>query len=140
MLTRSAFADAQSPRQVHGRFRHTQGVPSGLFLAQIQGARPTFDGGIVCEREFDIGTLQTGEQSRVLQRNRRLTCESAQELKPLGIGSEWRAQKKFQHALELTLGQQRCRIVRDETCVGEQFGARVAGGGREVLQADDLAL
>ena len=46
--------------------------PSVSFVAQVQGARPTFNGGVVRQHEFNIEPLQSIQQARVVNGNCRL--------------------------------------------------------------------
>src|SRR4030067_669287 len=73
------------------QLRDALGVALGFLVAQVQGARPSFESGVVGHRKLHVGLLQVADQGRVVDRDRGLAGERVEERLPLVIGIPPRA-------------------------------------------------
>jgi hypothetical protein len=100
------FAHADCPGQVQGHFGHTLRVTLCFLIAQIQRARPAFDGGIVRGGQFLVAGLQILDQRGDVNCNGSLGCQRFQKIHHVQAQLDRRFLVHFQHAGHLILGYQ----------------------------------
>ncbi len=119
ICTRSVGSDPQQVSQLNGHFGHPQGMPFGFPVAQVERLRPAFDGGVVRQREVEVGLLQFLEQHRVIDGDGCLPRQGLQEISPLRVRFHRAAMEGFEDALDLSLGDQGHSKVGYEPFLGQ---------------------
>ena len=76
-------------------------------IAQAEGARPSFDRGVIGQRQFCIRVLQIGKHRGVVDGDGSLAGHRLKDPKPFGGRRQQRAVIDLQHAAYLSLGDQR---------------------------------
>lgn len=101
-------------------------MPFGFPIAQVKRTRPSFDGGVVSQREIQVGALEVVEESDIFNRNCRLVAQSLQKVEPFWTRFKWGAVEDLQHTLDLSFGDQRHTKVADEILVRQGRAEQVA--------------
>ena len=86
----------------------------GFFVAQIESARPTFDGRVVGQRQLVIRLLQLRKKQRVINGDGGFGCQHFQKLDPIGVGRKRFARQHFEYSQQMAFGQKRHAAVKTE--------------------------
>ena len=138
-LHQFCIAKVEEARKFHHHPGYSQGMPFGLFVAQVESARPAFDRGIIGHHQFGIGALQVFKQLSAVNGNPCLAGQHLQEFLHFRIQFKRFTMEDLQYPFDLAFGDQRYPDIGGEFFAGE-IGRplQISRIPREVLDRDDL--
>ena len=118
------FVHPHNTRQAKSQFGDTLSVPLRPSVAQIKGARPSFDSGVVSLRQFDIGTSQVADERNMVYGDGCLHCQSLQKVEPFRVRVERSAVEEFEHTRDLPFHNEWHAVVGNKSLGGKPPRAR----------------
>src|SRR5207249_8062907 len=118
------LGDIEGPCQPDGQVSNPLRMPFGLLVAKVERSDPSFQGVVVGRLQFQVCCLDVSEEGHVVNGNCCLSGERHQEVQPIRRGLERTSLKHLQHAFDLPLRYQGCRVVRSEPFFDEELCPR----------------